>query len=657
MRWPFLRKTLPAAIVRVGLVLIVSLLSPVGLPPETRAQSHVELPRDAVILLDITRSMRGEGRDPAARDIWDDVVARVSEQVSSFSDGTNLAIVPFADGPRVRSVWPIATRTEDEAITLATVDPDTRSSALTYLGQLGEPDGQATHICDSLRYALQRLDDWRRGQPDRLQTVYLYTDGLDTGSCAEDFAESLVELFNGERADYPYLYGVYIDLNGALTDDDVDAIEQGTQGHVDHSVGIPPIVTVEPSAVELGNLYGVTDGVEVILRFGNLPAGELLTAHLDLVPSDLGLEIEPQGITLAGEVAITLSPSSPEPGPHAGAIRLQRRGGNYVLGNSTIAVTYDWVAPPTPTAVPTEAPTSTPAPSPTPIGVVTITANPPPGDLGRVAGGVPLVGQIDVAGAFNDAAANAQTEVRLEALADGQLDPAKFAFVASDGTRASTTVLRPDSPSAVAEYNLARAGGGLLPGAERHDLALRVVEAQQGEVRATNGEALEALPYGYTIEHPFGLQHLLALGAVLALLLVAAYVLFHARFPKDAEMVVEGGSRHPLRSVAERSLMARMFGRRVTVGGPADDIDAGNDERLGLLSASRSRVGVFGGGVHFTPSTRGEESPVRIDGEPPTGTTRLHPGSSIATPGATLTYEIAETWDVPSDFSEDYSVD
>ncbi len=43
--------------------------------------------------------------------------------------------------------------------------------------------------------------------------MYLYTDGANNGRCSEDFARQLVDTFNGQTQDYPYLSAVYIDLN------------------------------------------------------------------------------------------------------------------------------------------------------------------------------------------------------------------------------------------------------------------------------------------------------------------------------------------------------------------------------------------------------------------------------------------------------------
>src|SRR5437868_4988 len=86
-------------------ICLMSLLVAVT-PRAVQGQQPAPATRDAIILLDITASMRGQGDDPKARDIWDQVVAKVGEQLDQLAVGTSLTIIPFANGPRYSQIWP-----------------------------------------------------------------------------------------------------------------------------------------------------------------------------------------------------------------------------------------------------------------------------------------------------------------------------------------------------------------------------------------------------------------------------------------------------------------------------------------------------------------------------------------------------------------------
>src|SRR6476619_5386966 len=136
----------------VSALLIIAVLGGAfNLPRTVRADEPAA--RDVIILLDVTRSMKGEGGGDI-KDIWQDVQARVEEQIDALSDGTSLAIVPFAAGADRANIWPMPETDEAAPLQFATLDAGLRQQAKATVDNL-DPTGVSTEICRSLDYALQ----------------------------------------------------------------------------------------------------------------------------------------------------------------------------------------------------------------------------------------------------------------------------------------------------------------------------------------------------------------------------------------------------------------------------------------------------------------------------------------------------------------------
>ena len=356
--------------------------TPIGWTPQAHATEPTAVPRDVVILLDITGSMRGAGADPKARDIWDLVAQKVIQQISDLPEGTSLAIVPYDAGPRLAKIWPRPLKRTADPIEFATIDDTTRAAAIRRVRSL-VPDGQSTHICDTLEYGLIQLKAWRDQQASdqRSQEVFLYTDGLDNGRCGTRFVPELIKTFKGAAQDFPFLFGVYIDLNGHLTASEISAI-RGQPGFV-VGTGLPDFVHLDPGPIELGAQAAMTSGVDVPLHFiGSLPAREL-TAAVEVLPASLGLTASPSTITIAQEVTVHISSDqSLAPGSYAGAIRLTPASGAFLFTNSSADFFFEVpaAATPSPTPAPTPLPTVVAAPVPTATPQPAPPEPPPPSD-------------------------------------------------------------------------------------------------------------------------------------------------------------------------------------------------------------------------------------------------------------------------------------
>src|SRR5438067_1093202 len=88
------------------LVLLVS--ATLGTAPAAGAATRRAGPaqEDAIILIDVSESVRGGGTNPAATNIWVPLQQSVSELIDLMPNGTHFAIVPFSRGPDVRNVYP-----------------------------------------------------------------------------------------------------------------------------------------------------------------------------------------------------------------------------------------------------------------------------------------------------------------------------------------------------------------------------------------------------------------------------------------------------------------------------------------------------------------------------------------------------------------------
>jgi hypothetical protein len=326
--------------------------------PAAEASDSVGVARDVIVLLDITGSMRGGGTDQTARDIWDQVVEKLIQQVNDLPDGSSLAIVPFDAGPRLARVWPAAQKSASAQIQLGALDGRTRDTAINHIKGL-VPDGATTGICDSLEYALKQMSGWRAQQSNaqRVETVFIYTDGLDNGRCKDNFVKRLVTVFKGAITDNPFLYGVYIDLNGRLKPADIGPL---TDAGFSINTSLPDFIDVAPGPTDLAAALLDPDGTDLVLHLSGEALNRKLTARVDLLSGSAGLVITPGEITLAAEVTIHLTATQAiAPGGHAAAIVLAPITGNYQFTNSTTEFLYQG---PIPTPLPTLGPTPVPAP-------------------------------------------------------------------------------------------------------------------------------------------------------------------------------------------------------------------------------------------------------------------------------------------------------
>lgn len=656
-------------------------------------QGQTELPeRDVIILLDVTISMRGEGGGDVT-DIWDEVSARVEEQIGSFSDGTNFAVIPFDQGPRLSGIWPQAPPDEAAPIELMPAQDATRANAIEYVAGL-EPDGLGTWICESMAYALDKLKQWgsRPGvDPDRIQTVYLYTDGDEEGAqCAGNFVESMFALYNAETSEYPFLNMVYIDLRSSI---DPAEIPDGPGPEIVQ--GLPDVINLNDDPQFLGNLAEFPDGVTRIVRIerGELtgPDGQPRSARLRLLPAELGVTVDAE-VQLAPEMTITFrGTENTPPGQYNAILEFVPIQNDYIFDPTSVIVTFSWdPAPPTPTPEPTATatplPTATPPPTLTPTPLPTATLPPPPTatpaptatpvpvpgiiiereetcELGELDAGSEdvLEGSCPLTVAFNPDAQAMNAGVDLEATLNGDEDSEQFWLIdpVSGGQVSELTLQSNGQATQTVQvgYRInAPNDSRFWPGGATGNAAITATSPDATVGFEDQGEpAGGVLAFSYTVNYPLSPLFILSLLLLVLLILLIVFFLLHARFPRQAQLRVDGGMTpiHYLRAASERTLLQRFFPRTLGIGSSRDVINVETGATVARLSprahlfsmGTETYIEPVGRAVHpvqgaatstqfgFAEQTAAIETAVRVNGVPLTARRRLRHDDEITTNG------------------------
>ncbi len=638
----------------IALLLTSLLAGPAGHVAGAAAQG-----RDVIILLDTTVSMQGEG---GTANIWNDVRDRVSRQISYLSDDVNFALIPFADGPRTDRIWPAQGNDPAATFQLSPSTEQTRSEADAFLNRL-TPDGRGTYICESLNYAIEKLADWSasQGGGNRIQTIYLYTDGDEEGEqCRDNFAESLAKIFNSKSGEYPYLNTVYVDLGKQISDADKAIIEQA-QG-ITIVPNIPDVISISDDPIDLGNLYEHPTGVTVSLTLKSgapIADGVARGAVMNILPASLGITFTPTTINLTQPMNITFTAnSSLDPGQYTGVLRLNPIQDDWVFANNSIPITFTWQPPaPTPTVPPTATPvpptptplppTPTPAPptpTPTPVAGITIDRE-DGGDLGTVTAGsdTPLTGTSTLIVTFDDEAVRQNAGVDLRATINGETDGERFWLVDPDTSQQSDaiTVTANGRTTASVEvgYNIVPPSSGrLIPGSSTQHAVVAVTSgnaaiATSGDDSAASGQ----LAYSYTVRYPFGPQHLLALVVLILLILLFLFWKLHARFPKSATIVAGNGQQYFPRRESEHGVRAKLFPREIEVGTLAG-ININALQSVARLTPRTSALSMARDATYLVPESTSDDNQLRVNGAPITTRIQLHDGDTVTTNTGSFTY-------------------
>jgi hypothetical protein len=249
---------------------------------------------DYVFVIDISRSMRGEGSGNP-ENIFPQVRQAVERFVANVDLGSNVVLVPFADGVKGFQRIPIRSATD-------------RERALQMVRSL-EATGNKTHVYGAVQEAFRRYTAFRAaeaGREKRMVWMLVYTDGRDNGPQGLTMAQ-IIDAFKLNRQEYDYLY--YATLGAPLSGADIRAIEEsGVATYVDNPRGeVAPLWIVYPrySLIDFGNL---SEGPRkrVVQSFGRIGSGEF--------PADFRMDVSADfpGIGEATQAEVDPYSAAPE---------------------------------------------------------------------------------------------------------------------------------------------------------------------------------------------------------------------------------------------------------------------------------------------------------------------------------------------------------
>jgi len=264
-------------------------------------QDRREMTPDYVFVIDVSGSMVGRGPGNPAN-IFPAVKEAVERFVANVDVGSNVVLVPFADG--VQGFESIPIRSE--------VD---RTRSIARIRAL-EATGNDTHVYGAIQDAFSRyaaLRDRESRRENRMVWLLVYTDGLDNGPQRLTMAE-IIRTFQLNRQEYDYLY--YATLGSPLPEADIRAIEEsGVATYVDNPSGeVAPLWIVYPRypLLDFGNLSESTREPAVqsfeMVGSGAFPAGFRMEASATFggVGDATQVEVDPYRVPAEREVPLRL---------------------------------------------------------------------------------------------------------------------------------------------------------------------------------------------------------------------------------------------------------------------------------------------------------------------------------------------------------------
>ena len=284
-----------------GCVLIIALiLALLSSPPDASAGSTPVY--DYIFLIDTSGSMVGQGDgNPAV--ILPQVKKAIAESVNSLGDGANAVFLPFHQG--------VQTARAKSFVLNGAAD---REAAVSYVNAL-VADGSMTWIWDSLNTALKRVAELRKDGRQHVQTILLFTDGLDNSPLGVTLPD-IVKQFGLLRSEGQNLWLKYVTLGVALPTDQANGISStpGMEVIQNPKGQLKPFYTVEvrPLSLDFGNLAESDSAtVDLKLNFPGQAAGLSYRVTGDVEQlSKQGVEtvfkVGPAGLTEVQTVTLTL---------------------------------------------------------------------------------------------------------------------------------------------------------------------------------------------------------------------------------------------------------------------------------------------------------------------------------------------------------------
>jgi len=258
--------------------------------PQTTSTASPPRSFHYLFLIDTSKSMIGFG-DGQGRVLLPRVKEEVEKFLGRIPPGSKVTIQPFDDGPKPAQTFEI---------------PQQLATAVDALRRI-EAKGTRTCIYRTLSHVLAH---WPGDQATGV-IVHLFTDG--NNNCPPPpTLDDIKQAYTLQRGPYDWVY--YILLGVELSPE----LEQALKGETGWELlavapnHVPrlPVVAAEPTALDLGNLYG-EDEVrrDIVLRTESEPEGALRLRTRAVAPQlaafGAGLSVEPQAVTASGRHSLT----------------------------------------------------------------------------------------------------------------------------------------------------------------------------------------------------------------------------------------------------------------------------------------------------------------------------------------------------------------
>jgi hypothetical protein len=311
---------------------------------------------DVVVLVDVSGSIGGLGPDGRARDILADVKRSIGLLVDGLSDGSRVAVVPFAgqseifptlpgglDDPASRAPWVEIARASD------------RDLIKQYVTTL-EARGQSTHVFPAVERSLSILRRWQQIDSSRQHTsyLYLYTDGLDNEPGRADWlgdaASRLTEL---RRQDLPFLFAAWLQSAGSPSVACPAAFNGGCNPNTLPTLGLDSFAVIDFGPVSESSLLSAGRSLALAELARGVPSSTQSPPPIRIslsLQGDAGstfdATVEPNSVSFATATTIALRARSGQtPGQKTGFLVVKTDNAIWV-GADRIPVRYEFKAGP-----------------------------------------------------------------------------------------------------------------------------------------------------------------------------------------------------------------------------------------------------------------------------------------------------------------------
>ena len=332
------------------LLLFLSLLIFFGFQSITYGQNtQDDVFYDYFLVVDVSGSMEGKPIGSGHAVIFPEVKRKIIDFLeNNVRPDTNVVIIPFSKGVEEKQVFFKTPVKSQEDI----VELKNRINSLQAKGQ----ETWIYHALDSALKWSEKLGKRAGSSRKLIQTIYLYTDGLNNGPDGLTLDKILTK-FRLRRAETEHLYLTWITIGGARQPEEVIDKTKGEPGVTLIKVGPkdpvpspPGLVGVKPTTIDLQNIYlSKGKGVSKITFFPTPNTrGKTIVIKPDF-PQGLAVMVSPHEMKTSVEpqdIYFELGPNTKN-GKYEGKLRLSPLiAEEFNIDPKEIPVKFDYRKPP-----------------------------------------------------------------------------------------------------------------------------------------------------------------------------------------------------------------------------------------------------------------------------------------------------------------------